>query len=138
MNERVYRSGQGLARGIRRRCPLCGEAGVFRTWLETRDACPGCGLRMDRGEADFFLGGFTLNFIVAELILSFFIALAVVLTWPAVPWTVLLWVGAPLMVLSPIAFYPFSRTIWLALDLGMRPPTDDDFQPAARGSARVS
>ena len=85
---------------------------------------------MDRGESDFFLGGFTLNFIVAELVLAVFLALMVALTWPAVPWDALLWTGAPLMVLAPIVFFPFSRTIWLALDLAMRPPRPHDFEGA--------
>lgn len=138
MNEATYRPGRGLGRAIRRRCPACGGADVFRSWTETREACPGCDLRMNRGEDDFFLGGYTLNFIMVELVLAVFIAVAVVLTWPAVPWRVLLWVGAGLMVVTPIAFFPFSRTIWLALDLGMRPPRPEDFgtSPATRG--RVS
>ena len=136
MKEPAYRPGRGLARGIRRRCPLCGEGALFRSWLEARAACPRCGLRLDRGETDFFLGGFTLNFIVAELLLVAFLTAAVALTWPEVPWDWLLWGGAPLMVLAPILFFPFSRTIWLALDLAMRPPRPEDFDgagPPSRG-----
>lgn len=132
MRERSYRAGRGLARGIRRRCPLCGGGDLFRSWLEPRPACPRCGLRLDRGESDFFLGGFTLNFIAAELLLAVSLAVAVVVTWPDVPWDWLLWGGAPLMVLTPILFFPFSRTLWLALDLAMRPPRPEDFQGAER------
>lgn len=136
--EHEYRMVRGLRRGVLRRCPICGEKDLFHGWLKPREACPRCGLRLNRGEDDFFLGGYTLNFIVAELILSAFLALAVLLTWPDVPWTELLWVGAPLMVLSPIAFFPLSRTIWLALDLGMRPPRPQDFDTGPRTPGRVS
>ena len=127
-----YGAGKGLGRGVRRRCPYCGGGGLFEGWLEPRTACPTCGLLMDRGESDFFLGGFTINFIVVELLLGLFLAGAVVATWPEVPWNWLLWIGAPLMVLTPVAFFPFSRTIWLALDLAMRPPRPSDFEGGER------
>ena len=137
MREQRYDPGRGLVRGILRQCPLCGEKDVFTSWLETRPACPRCGLRLDRGESDFFVGGFTVNFLVAELLLAGVLAAAVVLSWPDVPWDWLLWGGAPLMVLAPILFFPFSRTIWLALDLAMRPPRPEDFEGTAppRGGA---
>lgn len=125
-----YYPGRGIRRGLRRRCPVCGERDIFRTWLETRASCPRCGLRLDRGEADFFLGGFTINFIAAELVLALFLLAAVAATWPDVPWSWLGWIGAPLMVLAPILFFPFSRTLWLAVDLTMRPPRPHDFQGA--------
>jgi hypothetical protein len=39
----------------------------------------------------------------------------------------MLYAGIPLMVLMPIVFFPFSRTIWIAFDLTFRPaePHDD-------------
>lgn len=114
-------------RALRRRCPLCGGRGLFRGWVEPRRSCPRCQLKLDRGEGDFFLGAYTLNFIATELILVGFLVLGVVLTWPDVPWSALLWVGAPLMVLAPIALYPVSRLLWLAFDLAIRPPTPLDF-----------
>jgi uncharacterized protein (DUF983 family) len=116
-----------LARAVRRRCPLCGGGGLFRRWVEPRPACPRCQLKLDRGESDFFLGAYTINFIAAELLLAGFLLLTVWLSWPAVPWELLLWVGAPLMVAGPILFYPVSRMLWLAFDLAMRPPGPADF-----------
>lgn len=127
-----------LGRAVRRRCPLCGAAGLFNGWVSPRDSCPRCQLKLDRGEGDFFLGAYVLNFIAAELLLVGFLLLAVLLTWPDVPWDLLLWVGAPLMVLGPIVFYPFSRTLWLALDLGMRPPGPYDFPEPGSDRPRVS
>jgi uncharacterized protein (DUF983 family) len=116
-----------VGRGLARRCPLCGSGGLFRHWLEPRRSCPRCQLKLDRGEADFFLGAYTLNFIVVLLTLAAFLALAVALSWPDVWWSAALWVGASLMVAVPMAFYPVSRTLWLAIDLAMRPPTPMDF-----------
>ena len=114
-------------RALRRRCPLCGGGSLFRRWVEPRPSCPRCQLRLNRGEADFFLGAFTLNLIAAELLLALFLILAVWLSWPTVPWDLLVWVGAPVMVGGPILFYPIARTLWLAFDLAMRPPGPADF-----------
>lgn len=127
-----------LGRAALRRCPLCGAAGLFDGWVEPRAECPTCQLKLDRGESDFFLGAFTLNFIAVELLIVLFLTAAVLLTWPAVPWDALLWVGAPLVVLAPIVLYPVSRTIWLALDLAMRPPGPDDFPEPGSDRPRVS
>lgn len=127
-----------LGRAVRRRCPLCGAPGLFQHWVEPRETCPRCQLRLNRGEGDFFLGAYTLNFIGMELVLALFLLLGVVLSWPDVPWDLLLWVGAPLMVLAPILFYPISRTLWLAFDLAMRPPGPLDFPEPGSDRSRVS
>jgi uncharacterized protein (DUF983 family) len=125
-----------LWRGLRRRCPLCGSGQLFRNWIHPHPACPRCQLKLDRGESDFFLGSYTLNFLVAELVVVAFLVIAVLATWPAVPWDALLWVGAPLVVLSPILFYPVSRTVWLAIDLTLRPPRPADFPEIEEGPRR--
>jgi uncharacterized protein (DUF983 family) len=116
-----------LGRALRRRCPLCGGGGLFRGWVEPRPACPRCQLKLNRGEGDFFVGAYTVNFIATELLLAAFLLVGVLIRWPEVPWDLLLWVGAPLMVLGPVLSYPISRTVWLALDLTLRPPGPTDF-----------
>lgn len=116
-----------LGRALLRRCPLCGGTGLFTGWVEPKEACPRCQLKLDRGEGDFFLGAYTLNFIAVELTLAAFLILGVVLTWPDVLWSALVWIGAPLMIVTPILFYPVGRTLWLAVDLMMRPPGPMDF-----------
>lgn len=116
-----------IGRGLALRCPLCGARGLFRRWVEPQPACPRCQLKLDRGEADFFLGAFTLNFVAVQLVLVGFLLVAVTVTWPHVPWLALLWVGVPLVVLTPVVLYPVSRLVWLAIDLTMRPPTPRDF-----------
>ncbi len=127
-----------LARASLRRCPLCGSGDLYSGWVEPRGACPRCQLKLDRGEGDFFLGGFTLNFIAVELLLVGFLLASVLLTWPAVPWDALLWIAAPLVVLAPIVLYPVTRTIWLAIDLSMRPPGPADFPEPGSDRPRVS
>lgn len=93
-----------------------------------REICPVCQLILDRGEHDYFLGGYTVNFLVAELLIVLGGAVSIVLTWPEVPWTLITWSLVLLMVVAPVVFYPFSKTLWLALDLIFRPLTLRDLE----------
>ncbi|CAN5845690.1 hypothetical protein BH23GEM9_BH23GEM9_04280 [soil metagenome] len=116
-----------LGRAILRRCPHCGAPGIFAGYLVHRDRCPRCRLRLDRGEGDFFIGAYTINLIAAELIV-FFLGVAVLLArWPDVPWSLLMWGLMVLMVVAPVVLYPFSRQLWLGLDLLFRPAEPADF-----------
>jgi uncharacterized protein (DUF983 family) len=119
-----------VARALRRRCPSCGGGALFRGWIHPVPACPRCRLRLDRGEHDHFLGAYAINFIVAELLLVAFLVGLAVATWPDVPWRFIQFGGAALMVLMPIVFYPFARTLWLAIDLILQPPRPQDFEGA--------
>jgi hypothetical protein len=46
-----------------------------------------------------------------------FVVGVVVATWPTPPWRLVLYGGAALAATMPFLFYPFSKTLWLALDL---------------------
>jgi uncharacterized protein (DUF983 family) len=131
---------RALARSIGRRCPNCGHGNVFRSYLHQRQSCPGCGLLLDRGEPDFFIGAYTINLIAAELIVAFGGLAVLVATWPDVPWTILTYGLALLVVVGPIVLYPFSRQVWLATDLILRPAEQADFSadpPALQGRSSL-
>jgi uncharacterized protein (DUF983 family) len=119
-----------VGRALRLRCPACGAGGLRRHWMAFHASCPRCALRLDRGEHDFFIGAYLVNLIVAELIAAGFIALAVLLTWPDVPWTGMLYGGAALVIVAPLVTYPFSRLVWLAIDLIFQPAGEQDFAAA--------
>ena len=115
-----------LSRGIRLRCPNCGEGRLRETWLKLKPKCPTCGLRTDRGEEDFFNGGMMWNIVFSEGGLLATGLLVGILTWPDVPWTLLQWGTTALMVIVPFIFYPFSLGFWLANDIWIRPLTEDE------------
>jgi len=116
------------ARGVRRRCPTCGTRGIFASYFALRRFCPSCGLRFERGEPDYFLGAYLLNLVTAELVFALGFAGVLIATWPSPPWEVLEYVCAAGVVITPIVFYPFSKTLWLAIDLALRPPTARDVE----------
>jgi len=115
-----------LFRACRLRCPNCGGGPLFSRWVKMRAACPSCHLLLDRGEADHFLGGYTINFVVSELLIVTGAGMWIFLSWPDVPWRLITWSLIGLMLVAPVAFYPFAKTLWLAMDLVFRPLTLKD------------
>lgn len=110
-----------LGRALLLRCPNCGGQGIFASWFRQKDACPRCGLPFNRDEQGYVVGAYMFNIVVAELIFAAIFVGILVLTWPAPPWNWLTYGGAALMILLPLLFYPFSRTLFLAFDLIFRP-----------------
>ena len=115
-----------LWRAARRRCPNCGSPGIFDSWFRMKPACPTCGLVLERGEQGYLVGSYMFNIVAAELCFAAIFVTALLLTWPTPPWRLLQYGGAALMILAPIAFYPFSRTFFLAFDLIFRPVIPGD------------
>jgi uncharacterized protein (DUF983 family) len=115
-------------RAVRLRCPNCGGRPLFRRWLQMRERCPVCGIRLARGEQGYQVGSYMFNMIAAEVIFAAIFIGILVYTWPEPPWDPLLYGGIALMILLPVLFYPFSKTLFLAFDLVFRPPMAEDFE----------
>lgn len=116
-----------FGRAILLRCPRCGGGGVLRNWFNLKESCPTCHLNFNRGESgDYWLGGYTINFLVAEFTAVILTVIFVLATLPDVPWNVVGFTALAAAALLPILFFPFSRTLWLALDLSARPKLRGD------------
>ena|SRR5690242_6275620 len=115
-----------LARAMRLRCPNCGRGHFFAGWFSPRPECPECGQPLDRAEDGYYLGALLLNFIGAELTVTIAGLALLIMTWPEPPWDVLLYGGAALAVALPFVTYPFSKTVWLAVDLYIQPNLDEE------------
>lgn len=115
-----------LARGVARRCPLCGSSGVFSSFFEVRDRCPRCHFPIRREEGHW-LGAVGINTVVTLGLLLLTILVGFALTWEerrAAP----IFVAAFLVAgVTPLAFFGSSQTLWSAIHLAMRPvePADD-------------
>lgn len=112
------------------RCPACGARGLVVSWLRLAPACPHCALRPDRGEPDHFLGGYVINLGVAEGVAALLWAALLWLTWPDPSWELMQWAAAGLVVVTPLALYPFTRLLFLAVDLIAQPQRPGDFGAA--------
>jgi uncharacterized protein (DUF983 family) len=100
---------------------------MFRNWFRQHPRCMACDLSFDRHEPDYFIGAYIVNLIVAELIVVGGMLVGMYVTWPDVPWNTMKWVLLPIAVVAPLITYPFSKSIWLAIDLIYRPATPTDF-----------
>lgn len=96
-------------------------------WLRLAERCPQCGLRPDRGEPDHFLGGYVINLGIAEGIAALLWAGLLIATWPDPSWALMQWSAAVLVIGMPAAIYPFTRLVFLAVDLTAQPRRPGDF-----------
>ena len=104
-----------LLRGVMRRCPRCGQGKLFRRWFNFPKTCPRCGLRFEREEGAF-LGSLTINYGVTSL--AFFALLIgwMVASGGRVAWVPLILSSLAVVIVVPLIFYPFAKTIWAAID----------------------
>ena len=111
-----------LRRALTLRCPYCGSGNIFQGWLTLKERCPRCHTLFER-EDGYFVGGYALNLITAEF-LAFGIVL-ILLLFADLSTLQLQITGVVLALGLPILFFPFSRTVWIALDLYLHPPGKD-------------
>ncbi|HUR93795.1 MAG TPA: DUF983 domain-containing protein [Gemmatimonadales bacterium] len=124
-------------RALRLRCPHCGGGPIFTSWSRLLPVCPVCGLGLERGEQGYWLGAYFFNLMAVETVFSIWVVGFLVGTWPNPPWEIFQITTVILMVVVPFAFFPFSKTLFLAFDLLVRPPGDEDFAAPHEQSRRV-
>jgi uncharacterized protein (DUF983 family) len=111
-----------LGRALTRRCPYCGGGGIYKGYLELRDSCPTCGVQFEREEG-YFLGAYALNLVVSEILalgLAMFLIFRTGFSEADLTWQ--LAVAVALTIAFPLLFFPYSRTLWIAMDLTFHPP----------------
>jgi len=110
-----------LWRGATRRCARCGGGKLFHRWVKMVPDCPRCGLHFER-EPGYWTGAVAVNTIIIGALFAMVLVTAMVLTLPNLPWVSLLMLVIPLMTIGPVLVYPFSKTLWLAIDLAFLQP----------------
>jgi uncharacterized protein (DUF983 family) len=104
-----------LWRGLTRRCARCGSGHLFRRWFSMVPDCPGCGLHFER-EQGYWAGALAINTILAGGLFTVVFVVMLVLMLPDVAVGPMLGVLVPIVVLGPAVAYPFSKTVWVAVD----------------------
>ena len=123
-----------LARGATKRCARCGGGKLFPRWFRMVPDCPRCGLHFER-EQGYWTGAVAVNTIVVGAAFTLVLTITMALTIPDIPWVSLLMVVVPLMTIGPLLVYPFSKTVWLAIDLAFLQPLALRSSDGGRSSA---
>lgn len=125
-----------LKRALLLQCPYCGQGHIIRYpfWIE--DCCPRCGYRF-APESGYFVGGYALNLVGVEI--AGLVVIIIILLRSNLSLLQQEAIGIGAAVLLPILFFPWSRTLWMALDLSLqgdmhleleKPPKSDREEPA--------
>jgi uncharacterized protein (DUF983 family) len=77
--------------------------------------CPRCGLHFER-EQGYWAGAIAFIIICVGFVFAIGFTIGMILTVPDVPIPLMLAIFVPLVALGPIVWYPFSKTIWVAVD----------------------
>jgi len=88
-------------------------------------------MSVQRGLEGFELGAATVNAILTFGMLVLLSAISVISTYPDVAVAPLIVSLGAAAVIMPIVFYPFTYTIWFAVELMMEPPSPADIAAAA-------
>lgn len=115
-----------FGRALALACPNCGHRPVVHRWVILDDDCPSCCISLVRGNR---VGAYILNLGVAEAVVVAVVLAIVVRDWPTPPWDLLGWLAPVLAIASPLAFYPFSRLLFVAMDLAVHPGLHRDEDP---------
>jgi uncharacterized protein (DUF983 family) len=115
-----------LARGLLRRCPLCGGGGLFRSFFLVRERCPRCNFPIHREEGHW-IGAIGMNTVVSFGSLLVTLLVVFVLTWEDRSGAAVFVPAFAVALVVPVVFFGPSQTLWSAVDLWMRPlePADD-------------
>lgn len=103
--------GRSMLRGLKGRCPHCGQGKLFRTYLKVNPACPSCGHDLAKYPADDGPAYFTI-LIVGHLIVAPLLIFPVI--WEASPWIVLPATLIPLTLVS-LVLLPLNKGWFIGL-----------------------
>jgi uncharacterized protein (DUF983 family) len=115
-----------LARGVWRRCPLCGGGDCFETWFQVKERCPRCHFPIQREEGHW-IGAIGMNTVVSFGAILVTLVAGFVLQGDQRRVAPMLIALVAVAIIVPLAFFGSSQTLWSAIDLAMRPlePADD-------------
>jgi uncharacterized protein (DUF983 family) len=120
-----------IGRAVRRRCPLCGGRGAwFRRWSQKDDRCHTCGFAWNRNTDGFMTGSMTINIIITFTLIFVVLLVMTIVTYPELPVAPLVIALVAVAVVVPLVVHPITYTLWLAVDLAMRPPTPAELADA--------
>ncbi len=83
-------------------------------------------------EEGYWVGALIINTAVSFGTFLLVFVGGMLLTWPEVPWGLLGGLTLGSMAILPVVFYPFSKTIWMAIELSWHPLEEREVEAAAQ------
>ncbi len=105
-------------RAVGLRCPRCGGTKLFRGWFAMAAACSRCGLVFERAPG-YFVGAIYINYGVTAVIAVGGYLVLWATTGLSTAAQFALWV--PFLLVFPLWFFRYSRSLWLALEYLVNP-----------------
>jgi uncharacterized protein (DUF983 family) len=125
LNSKPLTAPRVLARGILRRCPLCGGGQCFNSFFLVKERCPRCNFPLQREEGHW-IGAIGMNTVVSFGLLLVTFIVIFVLTWNDRNAALVFIAGFSVAGLTPVLFFGPSQTLWSAVYLLMHPPQPAD------------
>ena len=113
-------NGRLFWRGLTRACGVCGQRGLTRRFIALSETCPRCGFRFER-HPGHFLGAVIMSTILTFGLILISVLVGVWALWPDVDALRLSIVPLAIAVIVPVVTHPTCKTLWVAIDLMMRP-----------------
>lgn len=111
-----------LGRGLRLRCPVCGQGKIFSGFFKTYERCPVCHFAFER-EPGYYTGAIAMNLVLSELLIAIIaVPLAASHAIPLIP---LMAGGLVMPFLFPIVFYRHTKSLWMSIDHILHPVRSD-------------
>ena len=108
-------------RTLKWRCPNCGRGRVLRWPGAVLPRCSVCNLRFERSDESYFSGAVFFGLLLGEMIFAVSLLVVLLVMWPDVPWDMLTPVMTAGMIIVMVLMIPFSKLVWLAVDVAVRP-----------------
>lgn len=124
-----------LVRGLRKRCPRCGDRAIFKSWFQLSDRCPRCDLRFEKEEGGF-LGAMTLTYALAMAVWVVMLIVVLIATVPDVPVAPLIVASVAIMVAVPLLTYPSMKGAWAAIEY-LVARSQPDYRPPVKRDPRA-
>lgn len=111
-----------FSRGLRLRCPVCGEGKLYRRLFKMNQHCPACGFIYAR-EPGYYTSALAINVFLSELItLVVIIPLAASQSFS---FLILLLIGGAIAFILPLLFYHHAKSLWMSIEHLFHPVSNE-------------
>jgi uncharacterized protein (DUF983 family) len=106
---------------------------LFQRYFHLIEDCPDCNLHFER-EAGYFAGALAINIMCVGALFAVVFVSLLAATIPEIPVAPILAILVPIVVIVPVVWYPFSKTLWMAVDRAFLQRLDPNERLDERGS----